>query len=421
MIERHKTAIRRSGLSLPVKCILRDSLLDEARSLFDYGCGHGQDIDLLASMGFSCGGWDPMFRPATEKARADIVNLGYVINVIEDPMERREVLHQAWELCDEVLVVSALGVSEETEGANRVPYGDGALTARGTFQKHYLHTELRSYLQEHLPVDPVPAAPNIFYLFKSEEIRHQFLARRNRRTLAIPKQRISEQLFEQHKALLEPFMAALAQLGRLPGPDELAEHVEIDAKFGSLKRAFQIVVRVTGKEPWAEITARRKEDLLVYLALARFGSRKPLTKLPVTIQRDIKAFVGTYQQAREEANALLFSVGNTEVIDQACRNARKGCLVDNALIVARNDLAALSPTLRVFEGCARAVLGEVDEANVVKLHRYSGKVSYLVCPDLEHDANPAVRLRIKVNLRTLDIDFFDYALWNEQPRLNITP
>ena len=73
-----------------------------------------------------------------------------------------------------------------------------------------------------------------------------------------------------------------------------------------------------------------------------------------------------------------------------------------------------------FEGCARAILGEVDEANVVKLYRYSGKVSYLVCPDLEHEANPTVRLRIKVNLRTLDIDFFDYTHWDEMPRLNTT-
>ena len=39
--------------------------------------------------------------------------------------------------------------------------------------------------------------------------------------------------------------------------------------------------------------------------------------------------------------------------------------------------------LRVYEGCARAYLGEVEGANLIKLHRHSGKVSYLVDPDFE--------------------------------------
>jgi hypothetical protein len=48
-IERHKTAIRRKAFSLSVKCLLRDELLDVERTFFDYGCGHGEDVDLLAA------------------------------------------------------------------------------------------------------------------------------------------------------------------------------------------------------------------------------------------------------------------------------------------------------------------------------------------------------------------------------------
>ena len=43
-IERHKTAIRRKGFSLPVKCLLRDELFASPRTFFDYGCGHGEDV-----------------------------------------------------------------------------------------------------------------------------------------------------------------------------------------------------------------------------------------------------------------------------------------------------------------------------------------------------------------------------------------
>lgn len=419
MIPRHKTAIRRPGLSLPVRCVLRDNLLAPSKKLFDYGCGYGQDIDLLTQLGFSSGGWDPAFRPDEERISAHVVNLGYVINVIEDAAERAEVLRAAWELCEEVLVVSAL--RESDPDAERICFGDGVLTSRGTFQKHYLHAELRAYLQECFSIDPVSAAPNVFYLFKSEEAWHQFHSRRYRRALPVPKQRLSERLFEQHKDLLGPLMSSISNLGRLPYPDEVAGYDQIEEVFGSLKRAFQVVARVTGREPWAEITAQRKEDLIVYLALARFGRRRPLSQLPIGIQRDIRAFEGTYRQASDKANALLFSVGDTCTVDEACRAANIGHLIDNALVVLRSDLERLSPALRVFEGCARAILGVVDEANIVKLHRYSGKVSYLVCKDIKEGADPEVSHRVKVNLRTLDIDFFDYSDWETRPRLGISP
>ena len=53
-------------------------------------------------------------------------------------------------------------------------------------------------------------------------------------------------------------------------------------------------------------------------------------------------------------------------------------------------LDALEPLLRIYEGCGRAYLGEVEGANIIKIHRRSGKVSYLVYPDFENDPHPAL-------------------------------
>ncbi len=78
-IARHKTAIRRPSFSLPIKCLLRDGLVGEETTVFDYGCGHGQDIQLLRDMGIECEGWDPVFQPKAAKTPADVVNLGYVM------------------------------------------------------------------------------------------------------------------------------------------------------------------------------------------------------------------------------------------------------------------------------------------------------------------------------------------------------
>jgi DNA phosphorothioation-associated putative methyltransferase len=59
-------------------------LLDGTHSLFDYGCGRGDDLRGLRENGIEAQGWDPYFAPDEPVVAADIVNLGFVINVIED-------------------------------------------------------------------------------------------------------------------------------------------------------------------------------------------------------------------------------------------------------------------------------------------------------------------------------------------------
>ena len=68
-IARHKTAIRRRDLSLPVKQALLDNVIGSATSVFDFGCGHGEDLTLLTSQGIQCSGWDPAFRPVAPGPR----------------------------------------------------------------------------------------------------------------------------------------------------------------------------------------------------------------------------------------------------------------------------------------------------------------------------------------------------------------
>ena len=84
-------------------------------------------------------------------------------------------------------------------------------------------------------------------------------------------------------------------------------------------------------------------------------------------------------------------------------------LLPNALYVHRSARESLDPLLRVYEGCARSYLGEIDGANLIKLHRHSGKVSYLVYPDFETDPHPALVRSVKLSLRTREIECFDYS------------
>src|SRR5215831_7651542 len=99
-VSRHLTAIRRAELSKPIRTALQDGLIRQDTTVLDYGCGHGDDIRRLAAAGIRSGGWDPAHRPDERKAPADIVNLGYVVNVIEDPLERVGALREAWTLAE---------------------------------------------------------------------------------------------------------------------------------------------------------------------------------------------------------------------------------------------------------------------------------------------------------------------------------
>ncbi len=388
-IQRHKTAIRRGDFSRPVKCLLRDGLIDRASSIFDYGCGRGEDVGLLSQRGFTCSGWDPVFRPDSLLQTADIVNLGYVINVIETPEERASTLRKAWSLCRRLLVASAQ-VHLSGRGKSMVEFGDGLLTTRGTFQKFFEQPELKSYIETVLGTEAIPAEIGIFYVFKDEARRQQFLSNCFRRSEIAPRRRISELRFEENRELLDPFMAAVATLGRVPDADEWPQAQALAEQFGSLKRAFAFVRRITGSEEWDLIARRRREDILVYLALARFRKRPHVSALPPSLQRDMRAFFGSYAKACAEADDLLFKAGNSEAIDEACGRSGIGKILPDDLYVHRSALDSLEPILRIYEGCGRAYLGEVEGANLLKIHRRTGKISYLTYPDFDTNPHPAL-------------------------------
>ena len=133
--------------------------------MFDYGCGRGDDLRHLQALGYAADGWDPAHRPHAERQPADVVNLGYVVNAIEHPGEREQVLHSAWDLARQVLVVSARLTWDARNLAGR-PLGDGLITRTGTFQKFYEQAELAAWIEHALGVLLHAAAPGIFYVFR---------------------------------------------------------------------------------------------------------------------------------------------------------------------------------------------------------------------------------------------------------------
>ena len=105
----------------------------------------------------------------------------------------------------------------------------------------------------------------------------------------------------------------------------------------------------------------------------------------------------------------MFRAGDPGEIDAACVRSKVGRLCPSSLWLQENIRDQLEPVLRIYEGCARAYIGSIEDANLIKLHRYSGKVSYLACPDFDTDPHPITTETTKVWLRTLRVGFYETA------------
>lgn len=87
----HRTAITRKGLSAPVKVLkARGELLGR---VLDFGCGHGQDADILGAEKY-----DPDGFPDYPKGLFDTILCTYVLNTIEYESEREDVVNRIMNL-----------------------------------------------------------------------------------------------------------------------------------------------------------------------------------------------------------------------------------------------------------------------------------------------------------------------------------
>ena len=71
-----------------------------------------------------------------------------------------------------------------------------------------------------------------------------------------------------------------------------------------------------------------------------------------------------------------------------------------------------------YEGCARAYIGAVDGANIIKLHREKAQISYLSYPDFDKDPHPVLAASMVVPLQTFQIQYRDYRESRNPPILH---
>ncbi|GBE65150.1 hypothetical protein MFM001_16120 [Mycobacterium sp. MFM001] len=417
-VKRHRTALSRSALSRPFAVAEADQLLDRSRSIFDYGCGRGDDLRHLKALGYDVEGWDPTHRSSSCRRESDIVNLGYVINVIENLDERAQTLRSAWALARHLLVVSSRLTWDARDLAGQ-PFGDGILTRSGTFQKLYEQQELATWIENTLGTRPYAAAPGIFYVFRNQADALQFLS--TRVYTYRPRVRIDPHaLYEANQEVLAPLFRFLSDHARPPRAGELSadELSAINDAVGSVARGNHLIRHVTGDAYWERVSIQRQAELLVYIALSRFRGRPRISQLSKTLATDIKTLFGTYNTACLKADRLLLACGDPAMILVTARSSAVGKQTPTSLYVHRSALGELPPLMQVYEGCARVLSGTVASANIIKLSVTQPQVSYLSYPTFDRDAHPLLSSSVTVNLRKLTVDWRDYSASENPPLLH---
>jgi len=429
---RQLTALVRYGFSAPFQTLARHGFLDGRYKIFDYGCGRGDDLRGLVENGLEVAGWDPFYAADNSICSADLVNLGFVINVIEDFDERVEALARAFSLAKRLLVVSVM-LRNNNSTSGKI-FSDGVMTMRGTFQKYYSQGEIKAFIEAVTNEEPIPVAPGVFYLFRDKDLEQRFLVsryrrRRNRlRDPSIqqkqPEDRRRDRAAEKYEKFREPLgtlWTTWLTLGRKPHESEVENISSLLDGFGSLARALRFLRDQKGADLLESAQASRIEDLEVYLALNLFESRKPYKHMEKSLQRDIKFFFGTITQAKEVARKLLFQIADVQTIEATCITAaERGLgfyLSGESLELHSSLIDQLPPILRVYVGCAVVLYGDYRNADLVKIHVTSGKVSLMRYDDFEGKMLPRMIERTKIKLREQDIDYFAYGEEFEPPFL----
>ena len=417
-IERERTALRRSALSAPGQILLKLGFLDGRYSVFDYGCGHGDDLRILRRLNIAADGWDPVYKPHGQRQPSDIVNLGFVLNVIENPDERSETLRTAFSLARKFLIASVM-LGHQGRREQFDAFQDGIRTSRNTFQKYYTQDEFRSYLEVTLNTHAIAVAPGICIVFRDPIQEQLFLLARQqvrrmwRMLRRVPNNEAVAALVDRHREQIDAYWIMTLELGRAPAPEECPQAQALPGLVGSWRRVHDWVSRFFDPRELEAAAIGRQEDLLVYFALAHFHRRTAYRELPDRLQRDVQVFFGSISKARSAGKRALFATGDNSRIAKAaayCHNELGiGRLNDHDFTFHQSILAECLPLIRIYVGCALQLFADAESVDLVKVHLQSKKVTFLVYDNFDGPTRPRLLERIKVDLARVKIDFYDYV------------
>lgn len=420
-VHRHRTALTRRNLSQPVALALRLGMATRDDTIFDYGCGQGDDVAILRASGYDVFGWDPHFATDGDRKPAELVNLGFVLNVIESVPERKATLRDAWAYARRAMVVAVMTNAHATDVENWRPYKDGFLTSRGTFQKYYTQSELRAFVSEVLNEDAVPLSGGIVAVFKDKELEQAVRYRkRSFMVSGLEGIQVPYRPREPRPVAARPDLSVLAPraieditrvlmtLGRAPAPDELPVDVVEALKTANVPPSRAIAFCVTTLMQSGDLAAAtqiRRDELLLHFALSMFPGAPRYAALPRSIQLDVRAFFSSHNAMLMEARTFLFQLrdaAKTRAALDATVNSGLASWRGAKMRLAVANLAQTPPLVRLIAGCAEVLDPDILTADVLDIYQDGARVRGTWVDDFAKRL-PVMRDRVDIDFSRLKV------------------
>ena len=415
VILRFRTAISRNALSVPAKLLYQSGLANEDSSYLDYGCGRGDDVVFFNELNIPAVGWDPHFNDQEKNLKvSDIVNLGFVLNVIEDSSERLQVLKTAFSLTKKCLSVAVM-LHSQNDSSVSMPFKDGQLSSIKTFQKYYDQKNIEALLKNELKTNPIAAAPGVFFIFKDEALEQDFLLKRQ---LGIIRDYEPRDLVSKTNERKEKTEAALRVANNLarhtlifarkPELEELPKyfHEQLEKSGVSFRRAFDAASQLISEDQLKNAVVAKREQLILFFAMYFFSGRAKYKSLSKSLQKDVRLHFGSMSSAESAAKALLYSLGDEELLYEECYKSvakELGWVNDCKFTFQSKNLNKLPIRLRGVISIAERLVGSIEGANIIRIHIETKKVTYLSVKEFDTSPLPRVMSRSIVDFRSHNV------------------
>ena len=144
------TALNRKNLSVPVRTLINKGYIHKGQTILDFGCGNGFDVKELQKQGFNISGYDKFnpkyYIPQLLNNRYDCVICNYVLNVIYDLEEHKQVLEQLYSLSENVYIAVRSDIKSVNNKWEFIDEYQCYKTSKGSYQRFYNESMIDSII-----------------------------------------------------------------------------------------------------------------------------------------------------------------------------------------------------------------------------------------------------------------------------------
>jgi DNA phosphorothioation-associated putative methyltransferase len=104
---------------------------------------------------------------------------------------------------------------------------------------------------------------------------------------------------------------------------------------------------------------------------------------------------------------LIFAAGNKAQIIELCEDAPTGVNDKDSFYIHSSAVSTLDPILRVFVGMAGIFYGDINNSDIIKIHKNSIKISFYDYDDFNKNL-PELHSRIKIDLVKQQMNYYNH-------------